>query len=75
MQHAILTAMKQLKFNPPDGKTGNAKSTPSTTTRQEIDRCVKDLARLIERDPKKASKVFEAWLEGKASPLRKKRAA
>ncbi len=67
--------MKQLKLTHPDGKTGNAKSTPSTTTRQEIDTCVKDLARLIERDPKKASKVFEAWLEGKAPPQRKKRAA
>jgi hypothetical protein len=67
--------MKQLKLAKPEGKTGNAKSTPSTTTRQEIDACVKDLARLIERDPKKASKVFEGWLEGKAPPQRKKKAA
>jgi hypothetical protein len=67
--------MKQLKLAHPEGKTGNAKSTPSTTTRQEIDTCVKDLARLIERDPKKASKVFESWLGGKAPPQRKKRAA
>ena len=67
--------MKQLKFNKPEAKTGNAKSTPSTTTRQEIDACVKDLARLIGKDPHKAAKVFESWLDGNSKPSSRKKAA
>jgi hypothetical protein len=67
--------MKQLKMIKPEGKTGNAKPTPTTTTRLEIDACVKDLARLIGKDPKKAAKVFESWLGESKKPSSRKKAA
>jgi hypothetical protein len=67
--------MKQLKLIKPESKPGKPKSTPSTTTRQEIDAWANELARLIGKDPKKAAKVFESWLEnGKQKATRKKAA-
>ena len=43
--------------------------------RQEIDTCVRHLTQAIEKDPKKAAKIFEAWLDQAPKSDQKKRAA
>ena len=51
--------------------------TPSNPTqlRQEVDACIRHITQVIEKDPKKAAKIFEGWLDTPASPSQKKRAA
>ena len=59
----------------------NQKTSAKTQTknpsqlRQEIDTCVRHITQVVERDPKKAAKIFEAWLQGEQAIDKKKRAA
>lgn len=43
--------------------------------RQEVDTCVRHLTQAIEKDPKKAAKIFEAWLDQDPKLDQKKRVA
>ncbi len=45
------------------------------TTRQELDSLTRQVAGHIAKNPKKAAKIFESWLEGKAVHPAKKKAA
>jgi flavorubredoxin len=54
--------MKQLKIMTPAKKSAPT-SASSTTTRQEIDEVARKIGKIIEKDPKKAAKAFEAWLQ------------
>jgi hypothetical protein len=66
--------MKQLKIVKQPANT-TPKSIPTTTTRQEIDTLAKGIAKIIEKDPKKASRIFEAWLGTPSQNSSKKRSA
>ena len=65
--------MKQYKVVPKEAPKPS--SSPTGATRQEIDSLSRSVGKLIEKDPKKAAKVFESWLSGSASKDRKKKAA
>jgi flagellar biosynthesis/type III secretory pathway M-ring protein FliF/YscJ len=66
--------MKQFKLN--QKKSNQPEPAPGTaTTRQEIDALTKQIARHIEKNPKKAAKVFDAWLNGKPAKAKDKKAA
>jgi flagellar biosynthesis/type III secretory pathway M-ring protein FliF/YscJ len=47
----------------------------STTTRQEIDVHLKQLAQLVEKNPKKAAEVFKTWLDKPSKVVKPKKAA
>ena len=67
--------MKQYKMkNFTPTATTHTKSTPSTT-RQELDVQLKQLARLVEENPRKAAKIFESWLHNTPKSQSKKKAA
>ena len=63
--------MKQYKVPSKD----RAKSPLQKTTRQEVDEIAKHIASHIERNPAKAAKLFESWLNGKSKNTAKKKAA
>jgi len=65
--------MKQFKLrkNPPE----KARSSTVGSTRQEIDEIAKHIAGHIEKNPAKAAKLFESWLNGKPKTQVKKSAA
>jgi flagellar biosynthesis/type III secretory pathway M-ring protein FliF/YscJ len=65
--------MKQFKVVPKEAPKPS--SSPTGATRQEIDSLSRSVGRLIEKDPKKAAKIFQNWLEGSAGKDRKKKAA
>jgi flagellar biosynthesis/type III secretory pathway M-ring protein FliF/YscJ len=50
-------------------------STPTQTSRQEIDTYLKNLTQLVEKDPKKAAEVFKGWLDKPSKIVKPKRAA
>ncbi len=63
--------MKQYKVPSKD----RAKEPLQKTTRQEIDEIAKHIAGHIEKNPAKAAKLFESWLNGKSKNTAKKKAA
>ena len=65
--------MKHYKLNPKPAAATPKTSTP--TTRQEVDAMTKQIGKHIEKDPKKAAKVFESWLAGSSKTQSKKKAA
>lgn len=68
-----LLTMKQFKLN---SKTPPKTSAPpSTTTQQEVDALARELSERISKNPKKAARIFEVWLNGKPKSQTKKRAA
>jgi flagellar biosynthesis/type III secretory pathway M-ring protein FliF/YscJ len=57
----------------------NATTTPSpASSKHEIDAALQALTQFIQKDPKKAAKIFESWIDETAknrqSPARKKAA-
>ena len=68
------TQMKQFKLSSKKSIPAEPAPGPSTT-RQEIDALSKQIARHIEKNPKKAAKVFDAWLNGKSAKIKDKKAA
>ena len=62
-----------MKNSTPTTATTHTKKT--TTTRQELDVQLKQLARLVEENPRKASKIFESWLDNTSKSQSKKKAA
>ena len=46
-----------------------------SSSRQEIDVYLKNLTRLVEKDPKKAAEVFKSWLDKPSKIVKPKRAA
>jgi hypothetical protein len=65
--------MKQFKLQKKSPE--NAPGPATRTTRQEIDEIAKHIAGHIEKNPSKAAKLFESWLNGKPKAQTKKRAA
>ena len=46
-----------------------------SSTRQEIDAYLKQITRLVEKNPKKIAAVFKAWIDTPAKASKSKRAA
>jgi hypothetical protein len=65
--------MKQYKLQKkaPDQSPSSARG----STRQEIDEIAKHIAGHIEKNPAKAARLFESWLNGKPKSQLKKKAA
>jgi hypothetical protein len=65
--------MKQFKNNPKPAP--RASSPSSTTTRREVDMLAKELTESISKNPKKAARIFDSWLNGRPKGQGKKKAA
>ncbi|MBU6155192.1 MAG: hypothetical protein KGP28_12885 [Bdellovibrionales bacterium] len=63
--------MKQFKLQAKQETATLAK----TATRQEIDEAAKHLANHIEKNPKKAARLFESWLNQKPKGQPRKKAS
>jgi hypothetical protein len=65
--------MKQYKLSKKN--TSNPPSGGNRSTRQEIDEIAKHIAVHIEKNPAKAARLFENWLNGRPRDGVKKKAA
>ncbi len=67
--------MKQHKIKPMGTKPVTQDTPHQAQTKQEFDAGLKKVAQVIEKDPKKAAKIFESWLKKPASTKVIKKAA
>jgi hypothetical protein len=68
--------MKQFKPTQHSRKNTPETSSPSsTTTRQEVDVLARELTERISKNPKKAARIFENWLNGRPKEKGRKKAA
>ena len=67
--------MKQYKMKTPTPTRQQTATETTSKTRQEIDVKLKELARVVEKNPRKAAQVFASWLDKSPKTQQKKRAA
>jgi hypothetical protein len=56
-------------------KRPNPATRSGSELRQEIDTSIRFITQAINKDPKKAAKIFEGWMDTSAKSDKKKRAA
>ena len=67
--------MKQHKINPKPQPNVAARTQDPKQIRQEIDTFIAHIGEMIKKDPKKAAKIFDSWINKPSKSKSSKKAA
>ena len=67
--------MKQHKISPKPQQKGTSQTQDAKQIRQEIDTFISHIGEMIKKNPRKAAKIFDSWIEKPAKSKSTKKVA